>query len=124
MFLSLSAVTRGNTELLFLPVTGLCPREQKRVWFADGILPNGEVADTAKLSSGARRSQESSPENADLPQTPAVGVGMVHLHKLPVGRALLARRGFLHTMASESQPLEPETALWTAALKSLDWKIL
>uniref|UniRef100_A0A8C2HUB0 Zinc finger, FYVE domain containing 16 n=1 Tax=Cyprinus carpio TaxID=7962 RepID=A0A8C2HUB0_CYPCA len=27
------------------------PREQKHVWFADGILPNGEVADTSKLSS-------------------------------------------------------------------------
>uniref|UniRef100_A0A673MQG0 Zinc finger FYVE domain-containing protein 16-like n=1 Tax=Sinocyclocheilus rhinocerous TaxID=307959 RepID=A0A673MQG0_9TELE len=25
------------------------PREQKHVWFADGILPNGEVADTTKL---------------------------------------------------------------------------
>ncbi|XP_053169621.1 zinc finger FYVE domain-containing protein 9 isoform X3 [Hemicordylus capensis] len=25
------------------------PREQRRVWFADGILPNGEVADAAKL---------------------------------------------------------------------------
>ncbi|XP_030062017.1 zinc finger FYVE domain-containing protein 9 isoform X2 [Microcaecilia unicolor] len=24
------------------------PREQRRVWFADGILPNGEVADAAK----------------------------------------------------------------------------
>ncbi|XP_068032630.1 zinc finger FYVE domain-containing protein 16 isoform X1 [Anomalospiza imberbis] len=49
---------------------GLCPREQKRVWFADGILPNGEVADTAKLSSGAKRSQDSSPENSDLPEMP------------------------------------------------------
>ncbi|XP_072129841.1 zinc finger FYVE domain-containing protein 9 isoform X1 [Mobula birostris] len=28
------------------------PKEQRRVWFADGILPNGEVADAAKLSSG------------------------------------------------------------------------
>ncbi|XP_067846308.1 zinc finger FYVE domain-containing protein 9 isoform X3 [Heptranchias perlo] len=26
------------------------PKEQRRVWFADGILPNGEVADAAKLS--------------------------------------------------------------------------
>ncbi|XP_058664155.1 zinc finger FYVE domain-containing protein 9 isoform X2 [Ammospiza caudacuta] len=26
------------------------PREQRRVWFADGILPNGEVADSAKLT--------------------------------------------------------------------------
>ncbi|XP_075364884.1 zinc finger FYVE domain-containing protein 9 isoform X2 [Mycteria americana] len=26
------------------------PREQRRVWFADGILPNGEVADAAKLT--------------------------------------------------------------------------
>ncbi|XP_033376253.1 zinc finger FYVE domain-containing protein 16 isoform X5 [Parus major] len=47
---------------------GLCPREQKRVWFADGILPNGEVADTAKLSSGAKRSQDSSPVTTDLPE--------------------------------------------------------
>nr|XP_034955780.1 zinc finger FYVE domain-containing protein 16 isoform X1 [Zootoca vivipara] len=38
--------------------TGLCPKEQKRVWFADGILPNGEVADTTKLSSGVRRSPQ------------------------------------------------------------------
>ncbi|XP_032625441.2 zinc finger FYVE domain-containing protein 16 isoform X4 [Chelonoidis abingdonii] len=41
---------------------GLCTREQRRVWFADGILPNGEVADTTKLSSGVKRSsQELSP---------------------------------------------------------------
>ncbi|XP_048395224.1 zinc finger FYVE domain-containing protein 9-like isoform X1 [Stegostoma tigrinum] len=26
------------------------PKEQRRVWFADGILPNGEVADATKLS--------------------------------------------------------------------------
>ncbi|XP_007433015.1 zinc finger FYVE domain-containing protein 9 [Python bivittatus] len=26
------------------------PREQRRVWFADGILPNGEVADATKLT--------------------------------------------------------------------------
>ncbi|KAH0628051.1 hypothetical protein JD844_008725 [Phrynosoma platyrhinos] len=37
---------------------GVCPREQRRVWFADGILPNGEVADTTKLSSGLRRSSQ------------------------------------------------------------------
>ncbi|XP_054843026.1 zinc finger FYVE domain-containing protein 16 [Eublepharis macularius] len=35
--------------------SGVCPKEQRRVWFADGILPNGEVADTTKLSSGVRR---------------------------------------------------------------------
>ncbi|EMP36299.1 Zinc finger FYVE domain-containing protein 16 [Chelonia mydas] len=41
---------------------GLCAREQRRVWFADGILPNGEVADTTKLSSGVKKSsQELSP---------------------------------------------------------------
>ncbi|KAF7250448.1 Zinc finger FYVE domain-containing protein 16 [Varanus komodoensis] len=38
--------------------SGPCPKEQKRVWFADGILPNGEVADTTKLSSGIRRSPQ------------------------------------------------------------------
>uniref|UniRef100_G1N4C5 Zinc finger FYVE domain-containing protein n=1 Tax=Meleagris gallopavo TaxID=9103 RepID=G1N4C5_MELGA len=36
----------------------LCPKEQKRVWFADGILPTGEVAYTTKLSSGANRSSQ------------------------------------------------------------------
>ncbi|XP_055369298.1 zinc finger FYVE domain-containing protein 16 isoform X2 [Betta splendens] len=35
-----------------------CPREQKRVWFADGILPNGEVADTTRLSVTSRRSSQ------------------------------------------------------------------
>ncbi|XP_053149340.1 zinc finger FYVE domain-containing protein 16 isoform X2 [Hemicordylus capensis] len=38
--------------------SGLCNKEQRRVWFADGILPNGEVADTTKLSSGVRRSPQ------------------------------------------------------------------
>uniref|UniRef100_A0A8C5LNJ4 Zinc finger FYVE domain-containing protein n=1 Tax=Leptobrachium leishanense TaxID=445787 RepID=A0A8C5LNJ4_9ANUR len=37
-------------------------KEQKRVWFADGLLPNGEVADTSKLAGiGKRPSQDSSP---------------------------------------------------------------
>ncbi|XP_067289999.1 zinc finger FYVE domain-containing protein 16 isoform X3 [Pseudorasbora parva] len=44
------------------------PREQKHVWFADGILPNGEVADTTKLSVQTRKSsQESSPVTPDPP---------------------------------------------------------
>ncbi|XP_067425318.1 zinc finger FYVE domain-containing protein 16 [Emydura macquarii macquarii] len=48
---------------------GLCPKEQRRVWFADGILPNGEVADTTKLSSGVKRSsQDLSPVSPDLPE--------------------------------------------------------
>ncbi|NXC21233.1 ZFY16 protein, partial [Corythaeola cristata] len=48
---------------------GLCPKEQRRVWFADGILPNGEVADTTQLSSGAKRSSwDFSPVNPALPQ--------------------------------------------------------
>ncbi|KAK3550228.1 hypothetical protein QTP86_021259 [Hemibagrus guttatus] len=44
------------------------PREQKHVWFADGILPNGELADTTRLSIRPRRSsQESSPVTPDPP---------------------------------------------------------
>ncbi|KAG5261748.1 hypothetical protein AALO_G00287910 [Alosa alosa] len=47
------------------------PREQKHVWFADGILPNGEVADTTRLSVRPRRaSQESSPVTPDPPTLP------------------------------------------------------
>ncbi|XP_066548547.1 zinc finger FYVE domain-containing protein 9 isoform X1 [Amia ocellicauda] len=29
---------------------GSLPREQRRVWFADGILPNGEAADSSKMA--------------------------------------------------------------------------
>lgn len=52
-------------------VEGLSSKEQKRVWFADGILPNGEVADTAKLSTGSKRCSEDflSPVVPDLPLT-------------------------------------------------------
>ncbi|MXQ98623.1 hypothetical protein E5288_WYG021732 [Bos mutus] len=35
---------------IFLAPQVAQPREQRRVWFADGILPNGEVADAAKLT--------------------------------------------------------------------------
>uniref|UniRef100_A0AAX7THG7 FYVE-type domain-containing protein n=1 Tax=Astatotilapia calliptera TaxID=8154 RepID=A0AAX7THG7_ASTCA len=52
-----------------------CPREQKRVWFADGILPNGEVADTAKLSVMSRRSSQefsgATPDETTLPLLPS-----------------------------------------------------
>ncbi|KAM4528566.1 zinc finger FYVE domain-containing protein 16 [Odontesthes bonariensis] len=44
-----------------------CPREQKRVWFADGILPNGEVADTTRLSVTSRRSSQDSGSDPTTP---------------------------------------------------------
>ncbi|XP_069818959.1 zinc finger FYVE domain-containing protein 16 isoform X2 [Dendropsophus ebraccatus] len=41
---------------------GMNPKEQKRVWFADGLLPNGEVADTSKLAAVGRKTpQDSTP---------------------------------------------------------------
>ncbi|XP_037121993.1 zinc finger FYVE domain-containing protein 16 isoform X3 [Syngnathus acus] len=46
-----------------------CPREHKRVWFADGILPNGEVADTGKLAAPGCRSSPESEETAVRPTT-------------------------------------------------------
>uniref|UniRef100_A0A8C6K490 Uncharacterized protein n=1 Tax=Melopsittacus undulatus TaxID=13146 RepID=A0A8C6K490_MELUD len=61
-------------------IEGLCPKEQRRVWFADGILPNGEVADTTELSSGARRSSEDlSPVNLELPE---MHMSVLRLQKL------------------------------------------
>nr|XP_011728352.1 zinc finger FYVE domain-containing protein 16 isoform X2 [Macaca nemestrina] len=61
--LPVSALKQPNVE-------GLCSKEQKRVWFADGILPNGEVADTTKLSSGSKRcSEDFSPLSPDMPVT-------------------------------------------------------
>ncbi|XP_012871360.1 PREDICTED: zinc finger FYVE domain-containing protein 16 isoform X3 [Dipodomys ordii] len=59
--LPISALKQPNVE-------GLCSKEQKRVWFADGILPNGEVADTTKLSSGNKRcSEDFSPVLSGVP---------------------------------------------------------
>ncbi|KAL4822523.1 hypothetical protein H8958_007021 [Nasalis larvatus] len=61
--LPISALKQPNVE-------GLCSKEQKRVWFADGILPNGEVADTTKLSSGSKRcSEDFSPLSPNMPVT-------------------------------------------------------
>ncbi|XP_012622250.1 zinc finger FYVE domain-containing protein 16 [Microcebus murinus] len=61
--LPVSALKHPNAE-------GLSSKEQKRVWFADGILPNGEVADTTKLSSGSKRcSEDFSPLLPDMPMT-------------------------------------------------------
>uniref|UniRef100_A0A8C5EE53 FYVE-type domain-containing protein n=1 Tax=Gouania willdenowi TaxID=441366 RepID=A0A8C5EE53_GOUWI len=55
-------------SVLKQPSSDGCPREQKRVWFADGILPNGEVADTTKLSvTNRRNSQEFSGTTPDQP---------------------------------------------------------
>ncbi|XP_061007899.1 zinc finger FYVE domain-containing protein 16 isoform X3 [Dama dama] len=63
-------------------VEGLCSKEQKRVWFADGILPNGEVADTTKLSSGSKRcSEDFSPL---LPDMPLMVDTVDHAHSIPV----------------------------------------
>ncbi|XP_022360459.1 zinc finger FYVE domain-containing protein 16 [Enhydra lutris kenyoni] len=76
--LPISALKQPNVE-------GLCSKEQKRVWFADGILPNGEVADTTKLSSGNKRcSEDMSPLLPDMPLT----VNTVdHAHSTTVEKA-------------------------------------
>lgn len=56
------------------PTNDSCPREQKRVWFADGILPNGEVADTSKLSATSRRSSQEFGVSPD-PTAPGSALG-------------------------------------------------
>ncbi|XP_044131964.1 zinc finger FYVE domain-containing protein 16 isoform X2 [Bufo gargarizans] len=49
---------------------GMNPKEQKRVWFADGLLPNGEVADTSKLAAvGKKAAQDSSPATPVSPDS-------------------------------------------------------
>ncbi|KAM4707738.1 zinc finger FYVE domain-containing protein 16 isoform 2-T3 [Discoglossus pictus] len=61
------------SPLVQAKAAGIGQREQKRVWFADGLLPNGEVADTAKLSAvGKRSSQDSSPTNVISPDSTAL----------------------------------------------------
>ncbi|XP_005382378.1 PREDICTED: zinc finger FYVE domain-containing protein 16 [Chinchilla lanigera] len=66
---SVPSPTALPTSALKQPsVEGPGSREQKRVWFADGILPNGEVADTTKLLCGNKRcSEDCSPPFPDVP---------------------------------------------------------
>lgn len=57
------------------PTSDSCPREHKRVWFADGILPNGEFADTTKLSVTTRRSEDLTPDHTPSPAGSDSGSG-------------------------------------------------
>ncbi|XP_029399863.1 zinc finger FYVE domain-containing protein 16 isoform X2 [Mus pahari] len=91
---------------------GPCSKEQKRVWFADGILPNGEVADTTKLSSGSKRcSDDFSPV---LPDVPTMINKVDHTHSPTVEkpnsglgdiiRSEITQSPICHTAPVERQP--------------------
>ncbi|XP_040197527.1 zinc finger FYVE domain-containing protein 16 isoform X2 [Rana temporaria] len=53
---------------------GLNQKEQKRVWFADGLLPNGEVADTSKLAAVGKKSAQDSDAASPLSPDSALQV--------------------------------------------------
>ncbi|KAM8838484.1 zinc finger FYVE domain-containing protein 9 isoform 1-T1 [Synchiropus picturatus] len=58
-------------------------REQRRVWFADGVLPNGDAAESPKpLSSTQSHHKTSSSETAEACRPPAAPVGS------PVGSSI------------------------------------
>uniref|UniRef100_A0A8C6D4M6 Zinc finger FYVE domain-containing protein 16 n=1 Tax=Moschus moschiferus TaxID=68415 RepID=A0A8C6D4M6_MOSMO len=89
-------------------VEGLCSKEQKRVWFADGILPNGEVADTTKLSSGSKRcSEDFSPL---LPDMPLMVDTVDHAHSAPVEKPNSetgdTRNEIIRSPTSQGPPVE------------------
>ncbi|CAO2593002.1 Zinc finger FYVE domain-containing protein 16 [Lemmus lemmus] len=78
---SIPSPTTVPTSALKQPnVEGPCSKEQKRVWFADGILPNGEVADTTKLSSGNKRCPDDC--SPVLPDVPTVVNKVDHIHSV------------------------------------------
>lgn len=91
--LPISALKQPNVE-------GPCSREQKRVWFADGILPNGEVADTMKLSSGSKRcSDDFSPV---LPDTPTMINKVDHTHSPTVEKSNNGLGGIIRSEITQS----------------------
>ncbi|KAJ8406383.1 hypothetical protein AAFF_G00306140 [Aldrovandia affinis] len=74
---------------------GSLPREQRRVWFADGILPNGEAADSSGVPTSSpaplgspqesgRASSSNAPEAAAAPSAQGTGAPMGS----PVGSSL------------------------------------
>ncbi|XP_036382351.1 zinc finger FYVE domain-containing protein 16-like isoform X2 [Megalops cyprinoides] len=91
------------------------PREQRRVWFADGLLPNGELADTARLSTGGKRgSQDLSSVTLDPP------VVKSKLAPLPAetrrGRAEAAGAPGRSAGAPEGVPRPPISGPWDYSL--------
>ncbi|XP_052015366.1 zinc finger FYVE domain-containing protein 16 isoform X1 [Apodemus sylvaticus] len=91
--LPISALKQPNVE-------GPCSREQKRVWFADGILPNGEVADTMKLSSGSKRcSDDFSP---GLPDAPTMINKVDHTHSPTVEKSNNGLGGIIRSEITQS----------------------
>ncbi|KAG9334094.1 hypothetical protein JZ751_009186 [Albula glossodonta] len=50
---------------------GSLPRDQRRVWFADGILPNGEVADSSSAPAGSASPSETPPAAQESSRPPA-----------------------------------------------------
>ncbi|KAM4729109.1 zinc finger FYVE domain-containing protein 9 isoform 2-T3 [Anableps anableps] len=60
-------------------------RDQRRVWFADGVLPNGDTAESSKPSSSQSRAcsnKSSTTESSEAAHTPIAPVGS------PVGSSL------------------------------------
>ncbi|KAL6091970.1 hypothetical protein STEG23_028177 [Scotinomys teguina] len=91
--LPISALKQPNVE-------GPCSKEQRRVWFADGILPNGEVADTTKLSSGSKRCPDDfSPV---LPDVPTIINKVDHPHSTRVEKPNNEIGDILRTEISQS----------------------
>ncbi|XP_077592746.1 zinc finger FYVE domain-containing protein 16 isoform X2 [Stigmatopora nigra] len=68
-------------------------REKKRVWFADGILPNGEVADTAKLSASCVNDTSWEAEPSSGPELLVSEEEIARSPRSPWDYALLARLG-------------------------------
>ncbi|XP_069080543.1 zinc finger FYVE domain-containing protein 16 isoform X2 [Pleurodeles waltl] len=50
-------------------------KEHKRVWFADGLLPNGELADTTKLAAKGKRSSQDHSPVSPVPPEPLIVAG-------------------------------------------------
>ncbi|XP_067838873.1 zinc finger FYVE domain-containing protein 16-like isoform X2 [Heptranchias perlo] len=92
--------------------TGTCPREHRRVWFADGILPNGEVADTTTMTGSStvgigKRAPEDVCHMNPVTQEP----------KMPSSRST---GGHVHSdLTSQEDALKTDSAVTKTVLPSL-----
>uniref|UniRef100_A0A672HNE7 Zinc finger, FYVE domain containing 9a n=1 Tax=Salarias fasciatus TaxID=181472 RepID=A0A672HNE7_SALFA len=65
--------------------SGSLTREQRRVWFADGVLPNGDATDSPKPPGSSPASSQSGASPFSFPAVPVeIPVKSCFLHQIPV----------------------------------------
>ncbi|XP_072272323.1 zinc finger FYVE domain-containing protein 16 isoform X2 [Pyxicephalus adspersus] len=100
---------------------GLNQKEQKRVWFADGLLPNGEVADTSKFAAVGKKSTQ----DPDTPLSPDSALQVAGIFQDSTKQSDTTEESCTSVEASEDKASVSEEASSTFTVSSAkDYRML